>query len=263
MTIKQNTVAPKAVALVTGKGSKARLDAFTAIAGHAYNAESGKALLLATLGKALGDTPTDDQVKHARLHCTIGIAAQRMPVAEFGKGVKAVDMPSRIAMVTEWVLNYQAPSKAVTGKTPSLSKGKVGWRTGVQNRIIRNAEDRASKYLAELGATEAKTEAVKNADKRAGKAPAPAANAPSHSELVKADTPVDGKAFAGQMLLMLSTALAYSNKNAGVVPMEFNAIAARLAELHADAREADKAYHIRLAADPDKGKPVRKSAKTA
>lgn len=258
------TAINNASAIVTGKGKAARVAAFSTIAEQAYGAESGKALFLDTLTKALGNSPSSEQIKLARDETTIGIAAMRMPVTEFGRGVKAADMASRLTMVRDWFDNYAAPTTAVAGKVPALRKGKTGWRSAVQHRIIRNAEDRASKYLAELGAGNAKTEKAKNDGKRKGGGnPAPhhgkdgKAVAPSHSQLVQPAKPDTPTAFAAGLLGMLASALQYANKNARSQPMEFNQVTEGLIALHKLALKADGELHVRIAAQDAEAKRKR------
>lgn len=251
------TVNALAALAITGKGKQARTSAFSAIASQAYTAETGKAAFLDTLAKALGNAPTDEQKAYARLQTTIGVAAVRMPANELPRDCK--DMAARIAYVSDLALNYQAPTTAVAGKVRKLNKGKTGWRSAVQHRIIRNAEDRASKYLAELGAGAAKTEAAKNAAKPAGRKgggnPAPhhgkgkaAPAAPTHGQLVTTPKPLDGVAYAAQMLNFTSTALQYDNKNAKVRPIEYGPVAEALVALHKLALKCDAEMHVRLAA---------------
>ena len=257
MTAINNTAA----AIVSGKGKAARVAAFGNIAEQAYGAENGKALFLDTLAKALGNAPTDEQTAFARLETTIGIAAMRMPANELARGAKSADMASRLTRVRDLVLNYQAPSTAVAGKVPALRKGKTGWRSAVQHRIIRNAEDRASKYLAELGAGNAKTEAQKNTDKSRvakGKPVTRAtgtvgkAAAPSHSQLVQPAKPETPVAFAAGLLGMIASALQYANKNAKAQPMEYNPVTEGLIALHKLALKADGEMHVRIAAQEAK-----------
>lgn len=255
------TAINNASAIVTGKGKAARVAAFSNIAEQAYGAENGKVLFLATLEKALGQSPDAAQAKLARDEITIGIAAMRMPATEFGRGVKSADMASRLTMVRDWFDNYAAPSTAVAGKVPALRKGKTGWRSAVQHRIIRNAEDRASKYLAELGAGNAKTEKAKNDGKRKGGGnPSPhhgkdgkgKAVAPSHSQLVTPAKPDTPTAFAAGLLGMIASALQYANKNAKAQPMEYNPVTERLIALHKLALKADGEMHVRIAAQEAK-----------
>ena len=251
-----------------GKGSKARCDAFAVIAEQAYTAESGKAAFVATLAKALGETPDDAAIKLARDETAIGIAAMRMPVQEFGKGVKSADMASRLAIVRDWFHNYQAPTQAVAGSVPKVKKGKKGWRSAKVHRVIRNAEQRASKYLAELNHGDAQTDAADNAKRGNGKpsphhgkqskAAAPDAAKPSHAELVQPEKPLTQQNFAGQLVMMLATAQQYASKHAKVQPMEFNPVIEGLIALHKLALKADAEFNVRLAAQEAEAK--RKSA---
>lgn len=263
MTAINNTAA----AIVSGKGKTARVAAFSRIAEQAYGAENGKALFLATLEKALGNAPTKEQIKLARDEVTIGIAAMRMPANELARGAKATDMASRLTLVRDLFDNYAAPSTAVAGKVPALRKGKTGWRSAGQHRIIRNAEDRASKYLAELGAGNAKTEADKNAAKGSrvakGKPVTRATGtvgktaAPEHSQLVTPAKPETPQSFAAQMLNMISTAMHYANKHAKAQPLEFNPVTEAVIALHKLALKADAELHVRIAAQDAEAKRKR------
>ena len=250
MSKTSNTVATVA-ACITGKGKAARLTAFDTIAEKAFNAENCKAQFLDTLRLVLGTSPSDALVSFARIEIIAGIAGMRMPANELKsfKGKTATEA-ARILY-----RDYAAPSVAVAGKVPTLRKGKTGWRSAVQQRIIRNAESRATTYLAELGANDAKTEKERNAAKPSriakGKPETRAtgtvgkSEAPSHAELVA--KPLDATGFAASMLNMISMAMQYDNKNAKVRPVEFGPVAEMLITLHKAALECDKALHARLA----------------
>ncbi len=267
---------------ITGKGAVARIEAVQSLCDRAYLAESNKVAFLDAAAKALGASPCKALVAFAREEIVIGLAAARMPLSEFPADKRGIDSAPRLAMTREWVVNYQAPSKAVSGKVPALCKGKVGWRSAVQDRIIRNAEKRASVYLAELNATDAQTDKARNEKSKARKGggdpaphhgkgggnPAPhhgkggKAAAPSHAELVKPAKPLNAVEFAGQLLNMLSTAMQYDNKHAAIRPIEYSAVADGLAALHKVALAADAAMHVRLAAD-QADKPAKRKAKAA
>lgn len=260
---------------ITGKGATARIAAIETLAGFAYGAESGKASLLNSAGKALGANPGKPLVAYVRQEIVIGIAAVNMPANELAKGARDADQASRLLIVRDLVLNYAAPSKAVSGKVPALRTDKTGWRSAVQDRIIRNAEKRASVYLAELNATDAQTDKARNEKSKARKGggdPAPhhgkdgkaKAAAPSHAELVTPAKPVDAVQFAATMLNMISTAMQYDNKHASIRPIEYSAVADGLAALHKVALACDAALHVRLTADqaetPTKRKRIAKAA---
>jgi hypothetical protein len=229
MTTSNNVIALPAIA---GKGASARLAACKDIATQAYAAESGKASFVAMLTLVLGVAPSDELTAFARLETIIGVAAMRMPNKEVPSTLESV--ADRLAFIRDLVLNYQAPSKAVSGKVPALRKGKSGWRSAIQQRIIRNAEDRASKYLAETGAGEAKSEATKNAEKakRAAQMPGEGGESvPNHTQLVAPEKAVDAADYVSHMQLQLSALLAYDNKNAGVRPITHSAFADALVAL--------------------------------
>lgn len=250
---------------ISGKGSKARLAACSTLTDCAYTAESGKAQLLEAARISLGDKPSDALIKVVRRAITVGIAAQRMPVTELPRDCRGTDSAKRIAFVADLEANYQAPSTAVAGKVPALRKGSTGWRSAVQHRIIRNAEDRASKYLAELGASNATTELEKN-QRKSGGVPSPhhgkgngKAAAPDHSQLVTPAKPETPQAFAAQMLNMISTAMHYANKHAKAQPLEFNPVTEAVIALHKLALKADGEMHVRIAAQ-DAERASRKRA---
>ena len=213
----------------------------------AYASEQAKDKLLVQLRTFFGIAGVDDSTKaDARHEIVIGLAAAKLPVDEFPR--KAMTIIERISYVSDLVDNYQAPSTA-TDKVPSLRKGKTGWRTEVQHKAIRNAEDRASKYLAEVGAGNAKTEAEKNAAKR-NPAPHHGKETKSADDLnneIGQPAPVTAQAFAAMQLNMLSSLMQHANKHAKVAPMEFNPVTEGIIALHKLALECDKAFHARLA----------------
>lgn len=224
---KANTIARASLVTITGKGKAAREAAFVAIAVDSYMADTSRVALVATLNAALGNAPTDEQVEVAKREYVIGRVASRLPAGEFPKGTaQAFD---KLEHARKLVCDYQAPTTAKAGKVPSLRKGKLGWRSAVQQRVIRNAEESWSQVKADLGHGAATPDRVK-AKAKATRAPQMAgstakgnasqakAATPDHSQLVKAPAPMttdDVDAYLSQQSRMLAD---FVKKNAKLLP---------------------------------------------
>lgn len=224
MTTSTKTRAKASTALVkiTGRGKAERELAFMSIAPASFSAEQGRAHLIATLDKALGDNPTDEQKDVAKREYVIGRATSRMPAGEFPKGCG--DAASRMEHVRKLVCEYQAPSTAVSGRVPKLRRGKIGWRTAIQNRVIRNAEESWSLIAGELRIGQARTMAEKNSrqkDKRAPHHNSKASDKPSHAELVQPAKPLTPDEACQHIVTQAAALLAYANKHAKLLPADF------------------------------------------
>jgi hypothetical protein len=246
----------RVAAIITGKGSHARTIAFTAIATCAYAYETGKQAAVTNLSKALGKSPSDALVAVAKQENTIGFATARTPASEFPKGM--ADIADRMDWVRERVTLYVAPAKEGT-KAKKLRAGKLGYRSALVDRIIRNAEQATSKLFAELGLSNAKTAGESNAQQAAkrtkGGDPAPhhgkgeaADNAkPSHAELVKPAPATTQADYVQHMTTQLANLVAYDKKNARLRPIEFGVTAEGLLTLKQLVNTAANDYGLRMA----------------
>ena len=223
MSIASTLAVPAASITAKGAKAKAQTVAFFEIAPAAFSIESGKRHYVVTIGKALPDDKARNDkalVKLARQETIVGVATARMPAGEFPRGCK--DDVARMNFVRELLTSWCAPD------TVNMSAKHKGRRSEVQQRVIRNAEQRASVYLAEVGAGTAQTDKQTNAKARqtkgsqsqtkgkADNAPTP----PSHSELVtppKPETRDDALLFLTKQARMLQD---YANKHAKVLPTD-------------------------------------------
>lgn len=227
------------------KGNKGKMQslAFFAIAPAAMQIEAGKRHFVLTIGKALPDDAARDDkalVKLARQETIVGIATARMPAGEFPRGCK--DDVARMNFVRELLTSWAAPDVA------NMSSKHKGRRSEVQHRTLRNAEQRASVYLAEVGAGNAQTDKETNAKARQtkgtqdqvskSKGKDDKATPPTHSELVKAPAPVTGDDYVAFMLQQVSMLLDYDNKHAKKRPVEWFAFAEQLKALKQTANKA-------------------------
>lgn len=221
------TLKNKPAALFAGKGMAARSTALLTIAALSFSEESTRAAALTAARKALGNAPTEAQVAATRLEYMVGRVAARLPVAELPKGKTSEG--ERLEHARALIVSYAAPVKA-GAKAYKLRKGMLGYRTELQHRIIRAAQEAASQFLADAGVGKAQPSKERNAAKKATRAPSMAGSgkgkasdkpaAPSHAELVKPAAPTtadDVLAYLGQMARTMQD---YVNKHAKVCPVD-------------------------------------------
>lgn len=219
------TIKNKPLVAISGKGKAAREAAFIAIAVDSYMADTSRVALVATLNKALGDSPTPEQVDVAKREYVIGRVASRLPAGEFPKGtVEAFD---KLEFARKLVLHYAAPAKEGV-KAKALRKGQLGRRTAIQHRVIRNAEESWSQVKADLGHGNAVTDREKAKAKRApqmagstakGKAATPAK--PTHAELVTPAKPMTQDEATAYVMTQASALLQFANKHAKLLPVNY------------------------------------------
>ncbi len=220
------TIKNKPAALFAGKGMAARQTALMSIAALSYSEESTRAAALTAARKVLGNAPTEAQSNALRLEYTVGRVAARLPVSELPRG--KVSESDRLERARALVTQYAAPVKP-GAKAYKLRKGMLGYRTEMQHRIIRAAQEAASQFLADAGVGKAQSSKERNA-KKATRAPSMAGSgkgkasdksaAPSHAELVKPTAPMsadDVLAYLSQTALAMQ---AYVNKHAKVCPVD-------------------------------------------
>ena len=243
MSIASTLAVPAASITAKGAKGKAQTVAFFEIAPAAFSIENGKRHYVVTIGKALPDDKARNDkalVKLARQETIVGVATARMPAGEFPRGCK--DDVARMNFVRELLTSWCAPD------TVNMSAKHKGRRSEVQQRIIRNAEQRASVYLAEVGAGNAQTDKATNDKARQTKGSqsqtkgkADKATPPTHAELVKQPVPVTGDDYEAFMLQQVSMLLDYDNKHAKKRPVEFYAFAEQLKALKQTANKAANA----------------------
>lgn len=227
-------MATKAIALaatpaITGAGKAKRQSAFIAIAPHAYGLEQTRTALVARIGEALGKTPDAALLDHVRREIVVGTVAAKLPAGELPRG--CTDDSDRMTQARDYIVNYAAPPQE-GAKPRKLRAGQKGRRTAIQHRIIRNAEEFASKLLAELGQA-GKTNAETNKAKRnpapngkAGEQNAKTAKKgatdtakPTGADLVKAPIKTRGDALT-HIVDQSAALLAFANKYAKLVPAD-------------------------------------------
>jgi hypothetical protein len=228
------------------------------IATLAISLETNRQAAISNARVALGKNPSEALTAKAKQENTIGIATARMPTACFPRGM--TDPADKLTWVRDRVTFYVAPAKPnpKTGKANKLRAGKIGYRTDLVHRVIRNAEDATSRFFAELALSGAKTIKEKNdqqtAKRKAGGAVNPPAKgaAPSHAELIVPAKPVTSTEYGQHMLTQLASLIAYDSKNAKVRPVECSELADKLMELKQIANKAVNAYQLRIAAQAAK-----------
>lgn len=220
------TIATKAKpALFSGKGKLARETAMLQIAPLSYQEDVSRAASLDNMRKVLGASPSEALVKAAKSEWIIGRVASRLPVTELPRGKTSADQ--RLTFARYVVTECASPVKD-DGTAPKMRAHHKARRTQVQHKVVRAAEEACSKFFAELGLSNAKTNKQQNAAKAAKRAPSMAGSgkgkaapaAPSHQELVKPASPVtadDVLAFLGTMARMMQD---YVNKHAKICPID-------------------------------------------
>lgn len=214
-----------------GRNAVVRNAAFAGIASCAYAEGLSRATVISQLRMALGAKPSADEIAATRIEYIVGRVAVRLVSADLPNA----DMPvvERIAFARKLVTSYAAPLKDGV-KARKLRKGQEGRRTVSQHKAIRASEEAWSVVLAELGLGGAQTQeqrAANNATK-GKRAPAMAGStkrgkgdttsgAITHSELVKPDGPMTKEAACTYLASMSATMLAFCNKHAKIVPLDY------------------------------------------
>ncbi len=219
--------------VLNGKANEARKLAFGDIATVSFLEGKSRADTIDTIRKALGKNVTTQALEIAQREWVIGRVASRLAVTDL-PNAKANNPVDRIAYARDLVMHYAMPAK---DGVKSALRGKKGYRTVAQHKVIRAAAEAWSQLKAEIAPEQsnAKTQATKNAAKKngatmagdgRGKAkPQTAAAAPSvtlsHPELVKAPsemTPVEARA---HIVTQAAALLSFANKYAGQLPTDF------------------------------------------
>lgn len=230
MTVITETVRITAAPVITlkGKGKAARELAYMQIAPLAMIDTLGRADMIANLAKALGNAPTEAELKTAQTETTIGRVAARLPAGEFPNDCKSDD--AKLEFARKLVLHYAAPAQE--GKAArKLRAGQLGRRSAIQHKVIRAADEAWSQIKAELGLGKAQTQQERNKAKRStntnpvrgdGKGKG---TAPTHSELVSGSAPKTSDEAHAYIDSMAATLLAFGNKHAKLLCLDYaNAI---------------------------------------
>ena len=210
------TAAPVAApVLFTGKGAKARNEAFAKITPLSFAEDKSRAASVANMALVLGNAPSELEVKAGKVQWIIGRVASRLPANARPalRGDAAL-----LTFAEQLVTRYAYPLKAGSnGKT--LKAGQLGRRTEAQHKVVRAAEEACSVFFAELGLSNAKTNAErdKQASAKAKTANAPSASGagkgqlatPDHGALVTPSAPVSSDDYVQHMQTQLAALLAY------------------------------------------------------
>ena len=261
ISIASSLTVPAASITAKGAKGKAQTVAFFEIAPAAFGIESGKAHFHAVLNRALPDDKARADkalVKLARQETIVGVAAMRMPAGEFPKNCtvgpratadqQADALQRRLNFCRLLVTSYAAPDVV------NLTAKQAGRRTDVQHRILRNAEQRASVYLAELGAGNAQTDKATNSKRQTGgsqsqsdkgKGAGKGTDKPDNVPTGKAATREDALLFITQQARMLQD---YANKNAKVLPTDAGTAVAQFLKSINAANNAEQERKARAAA---------------
>lgn len=227
---KEQAAISKALAPFAFKGRNAtiRTTALAGIASLAYMEGQSRADTIAQLRIVLGAKPSEDEVKAAALQYVVGRTAQRLSSEAAYKGFSVADL---IARALQLVTVYAYPLQDGVKET-KLRKGKIGRRTPSEHRAIRAAEEAWSQAKAEVVPNQptASTQKERNAKRSTKNTPVRgtkgkgkgAASGLTHSELVKPDgKPHDRESATQYIEAMAATLLAFCNKHAKVVPLDY------------------------------------------
>lgn len=252
MTKAENT---SRVPSFTGKGAKARLLAFTNIRGLSYAEDSGRLASLANMRTVLGNSPSAHETATAKDEWQIGRIASRLTGGALPKG-KPLDDAGKLAFAADLLFFKAVPLKeGATAK--GLRKGKTGYRTDLQQRVVRAASEACSVFFAELGLSMATPTSIRDKAKKTANAPSMAgsgkgkkggAAAPSNvTQLAVPALPVTADDYVQHMQTQLAALLAFDNKHAKVRPVTHGAFAEQLGALKQTANKAANDYQQRKA----------------
>lgn len=210
-----------------GRNATIRTTALAGIASLAYVEGQSRADTIAQLRIVLGAKPSEDEVKAAALQYVVGRTAQRLSSEAAYKGFSVADL---IARALQLVTVYAYPLQDGVKET-KLRKGKIGRRTPSEHRAIRAAEEAWSQVKAEVVPSQstASTQKERNARRstkntpvRGAKGKSTAPSGLTHSELVKGDgKPHDRESATQYIEQMAATLLAFANKHAKVLPLDY------------------------------------------
>lgn len=209
-------VAPLKAYQFKGKGAIVRNTALQGVASLAYMEGKSRADVIAQLRIVLGSKPSPADLAATALEYVVGRVAQKL--ADSSKPV--VD---QLAFARQLVTQYAAPSKDGV-KAKALQKHQIGRRTPEQHKAVRAAEGAWYLVNGELGFGTAQTQGEKNKRQAAaaGSTNRGKSTPPTHSALVKGAAPAKNKTEAcGMVSTLAASMLAYANKNAATLPVEY------------------------------------------
>jgi hypothetical protein len=231
MAITTETVRMSAspVIVLKGRGKALRELAYMQIAPLSFIENISRVESIANLRSALGVKPGEAEIAAAQSEWIIGRVASRLPAGEFPAGTN--DDDAKLEFARKVVLHYAAPPKE--GAAPrKLRAGQLGRRSATQHKVCMAAKEAWSQVNAELGHGTAKTQAERNASKATrstnanavrGDGKGATGKAPTHGELVAAPKPTSEAEACQYVESISSTLLAFANKHAKKMPVDYGA----------------------------------------
>ena len=226
--------APAAPAL---KGK--RLTAYGDVRPASYRAGTSRKELIAIVNAALGSSPSDAEVKAVKRETIIGQVAVRLPASIKGDAARL--------SYAEQVVVYKA--KPATDGCKPIRAYQVGRRTPTEHKMVRAAEQMASQLFAELGRSNAQTqaEAVAKRKPRASTENTSKGAAPTAAEIAEKVVPMTQDGFVNHVQTQLAALIQFSKKHAKHVPTEMNIVVEGLAALKQVSNNAANEYQVRKA----------------
>lgn len=227
-------IAPTKPYAFKGRNALLRNTALAGVAGLAFNEGKSRTDVIAQARIVLGRSPSPVEVAAVALEYVIGRVAHKL-------GDPKASIATSLAYARQLVTQYAAPVKDGT-KAKALRKGQLGRRTPLQHKAIRAAEGAWYLVNAELGFGKSQSQGEKNKRQAAMKgetARGKGDKVPTHSELVAGPKLAKDKADAcGMVFTLAASLLAYTNKNAAMLPQEYGASVLRF---HGAIAELEKA----------------------
>lgn len=226
---------------LTGKSAAKRIAAFNAAAPLMFVAEASREEVIANMRVALGNRPTDAQLKAYEGEIRVGHIASRLSASMCPKGCTSEG--AKLEHARNLLFHYAMPVKA-GAKARKLRKGQLGRRTEAQQKLVHASTEAWSRLKGDSGYGVAKSgkersEAKRNATharqlKEKAKV-VPEAEMPSVKSIQADDV--------AQFLLGWSAnGSQYCKKYAAKVPTSFNRVAELVEELRTEALKAGNAY---------------------
>lgn len=248
MTVQSKIIAADTLVVCKGRDKAAREVAFTSISVLSFIDTGAADTTFNALRKALGKSPTSDELRVAQQEWMVGRVCQRLTM-------KA----DQIDHVRElWLLHAPALKDGV--KAPTLAKRFKGRRTPEQEKAFNAAREAWSQVKARLGLGNAVAGATrKKAERASAKNGAKVPNstlagnkvdtktAANNLQLAPAPKPTSTSAALEHLMTQASVLNAYANKYAGVIPSTTAIALKSLRDTVAKDIEANKAVEASLA----------------
>lgn len=205
--------------------TKARAIAFASVAAKSMSEALSRADVVATIGTALGKTPTELETLAVRDEFIIGKVAMKVS----GK----LSNDARLEKARDIVLHYASAPKDGVEVRP-LRKGQKGRRNPDQQRAYQAAKEQFSKILAELRIGGAKTQDEANASKKVAGRPTGQGKGKSTAKRVPKDVAsaivamttspakMTRDVATNHIATQAAALLAFCNKHAAMVPLSFS-----------------------------------------